>query len=194
MHIWQHGALGAPGLNSVAPGLKEKLLAKGLSFDDAELAELGVGGWPPAGAAASLPAAGASASDGTTSGGGAVAPAADGPILLLVLGGGGDGAEAASASGVAYSDGDSAVSEAEVEDGGFPPSWLNVRSFSRRPSRLSRVGHHQSPCSWQLHHHIQESIVAAGAQTGRRHTAPEDHMHASEMLTRAWPCRRPRGP
>jgi hypothetical protein len=136
MHILQHGAVGAPGLNSVAPGLKEKLLAKGLSFDDAELAELGVGGCPPAGEAASFPAAALSVSCGTASGGGTVAPAADGPILLLALGGGGDGAEAASASGVAYSDGDSAVSEADVEDGGLPPSWLNVRSFSRRPSRL----------------------------------------------------------
>ena len=145
MHL-QHGTSGAPGLNSEAPGLKEKLLAKGLSFDDAELAELGVGGCPPAGAAASLPAASVSASCGNASGGGAVAPAA-GPILLLALGGGGDGAEAASASGVAYSDGDSAVSEADVEDGGLPPSWLNVRSFSRRPSRLQRVGCHESSCS-----------------------------------------------
>ena len=143
----RHGTSGVPGLNSEAPGLKEKLLAKGLSFDDAELAELGVGGCPPAGAAASLPAAGMTASCGTASGGGAVAPAADGPILLLALGGGGDGAEAASASGVAYSDGDSAVSEADVEDGGFPPSWLNVRSFSRRPSRLQRVACHESSCS-----------------------------------------------
>lgn len=83
MHILQHGALGAPGLNSVAPGLKEKLLARGLSFDDAELAELGVGGCPPAGEAASLPAAAVSAPCGTASGGGASAPAAEPAIRLL---------------------------------------------------------------------------------------------------------------
>lgn len=42
--------LHTPGLNSLAPGLKEKLLAKGLSFEDAEVAELGVGGCPAAAA------------------------------------------------------------------------------------------------------------------------------------------------
>jgi hypothetical protein len=146
-HYVQVDIMGAPGLNSVALGLKEKLLAKGLSFEDAELAEPGVGGCPPAAEADSFTASPVPASFACATTGGSAAAAAAvllfaGGNALRAPGGGGDGAEAASASGVACSDGDSAVSEADVEDGGLPPSWLNVRSFSRRSSRLATVERH----------------------------------------------------
>ncbi len=127
-----------PGLNSFAPGLKEKLFAKGLSFEAADIAEPGVDGWPPDSAtAAPLAAESAPAAS-------ALPPA---PADLPFVGGvplatepaadaGGDGAAAASDSGVACSEGDSADSEAEAEEGPLPPSLLKVRSRSRSSSRL----------------------------------------------------------
>lgn len=124
-----------PGLNSLAPGLKEKLLARGLSLEHAEVEDVGVAGCPLA--AAAMPASGGCAvATGSSAAGEAAAAVLPFVGATGAHGGGGEGAEAASASGVACSDGDSAVSEAEVEEA-FPPSWLKVRSFSRRSSRLA---------------------------------------------------------
>ena len=112
----------APGVNSFAPGLKEKLLANGLSFEDAELADLGVGNRPPLPAAETAP--GAVVLPSTLPAATASSPPAPAAAAILPLVGGcapasngGGDAAAASDSGVACSEGDGARSEADAEDG-----------------------------------------------------------------------------